>query len=225
MSTDPSLDRRTDLLRRLTPLAGVLFAGLSIGGDLVIGPFPEGTTSGSALRDFYGAHGNQVALGGTLLIWSAVCFGVFGIALWSRARERAVPPVVAGLVLLGASVETVAELYDAGIFRFLGEHGADGRIAPAALQAWQLPVTEIGTSGGMVLLMLGVAVAAFGYRALPRWIAASGVVLVAAEFTPAFFVASLLFLLWAAVAGVALAVRPSPRPVPAGAAAVPATIS
>lgn len=144
MSTDPSLDRRTDLLRRLTPLAGVLYAALSVIGDLVIGPFPEGTTSGAALRTFYASHGAQVALGGAFLMWSAVCFGVFGTALWARARERAVPAVVPGLVLVGVAVETGAELYGAGIFRFLGAHGSDAHVAPAALQAWQLSVTEIG---------------------------------------------------------------------------------
>jgi hypothetical protein len=202
--------RTTAVLRRITPIAGVLYGGLSIGGDLVIGPFPEGTTSGAALRDFYAGHGPQVALGGTLLIWSAVCFAIFGAALWSRASERAVPSVAAALVLLGVALDTVAQLDDAGIFRFLGEHGADGRIAPAAVQAWQLAVTEIGTSGGLVLLVAGIAVAAFGYRALPRWIAATGLLVVAAEFTPLFFAASLAFLLWAAAAGVALAVRPSP---------------
>lgn len=217
MRTDPSLDRRGDLLRRLTPLAGVLYAGLSVGGDLVIGPFPEGATSGASLRDYYAAHGAQVAAGGALLVWSAVCLGVFAVALWARVRD-AVPPVVAGLVLLGAAVATAAELGSASLYSFLGEHGADGHIAPAALQAWQLAATEIGSSGGLVLLALGLTVAAFGHRALPRWIAASGVLIVAAEFTPLFFLASIVFLVWAAVTGVALAVRPSPRPVPAAAA-------
>ena len=201
--------RTSAVLRRAAPFAGVLYAGLSFGGDLAIGPFPEGTTSGTALRSFYVAHGAQVALGGALLLWSAVCFAVFGAALWARTRERAVS---AGLILLGVALETAAELYEAGVFRFLGQHGADARIAPAALQAWQLSATEIGSAGGLVLVMVGAAIAAFGYRALPRWIAATGLVVVAAEFTSVFFFASLAFLLWAAVAGVALAVRPEPSP-------------
>ena len=212
--SNPSLDRGNHLLRRFAPLAGVLYAGLTAGGDLVIGEFPDGTTSGAQLQDFYAAHGAHVALGGALFEWAAVCFAVFGLALWSRVRERAVSAVVAGLVLVGVVLETGAELYDAGIFQFLGQHGADGHIAPAALQAWQLPITEIGTSGGLVLFVIGIALAAFGYRALPRWIAGAAVVLVAAAFTTVSFLASLVFLLWAAVAGVALAVRP-PRPVTA----------
>jgi hypothetical protein len=216
-----SLDRPSLVLRRLAPLSGVLVAALSIGGDLTIGPFPEGTTSGAALRGFYAATGAHVALGGTLLVWAAVCLGVFGVALWARTRDAGVPSVVAGLVLLGAAVETAAELESASFYSFLGRHGADGRIAPAALQAWQLAATEIGTSGGVVLIVLGVAVAAFGYRALPRWIAAAGALIVVAEFTPLSFAASLVFLLWAAVVGVALAVRPERQPAPVAAATIP----
>jgi hypothetical protein len=213
--SNPSLDRGSDLLRRFAPLAGVLYAGLTAAGDLVIGEFPDGSTSGAQLRDFYAGHGAHVALGGALFEWAAVCFAVFGIALWSRARQRPGSAVVAALVLVGVVLETGAQSYDAGVFQFLGEHGADGHIAPAALQAWQLPITEIGTSGGLVLFVIGIAVAAFGHRALPRWIAGAAAVLVAAGFTPVSFVASLVFLLWAAVAGVALAVRPVPRPVAA----------
>ena len=175
---------------------------------------------GAALRDFYSAHGNQVALGGTLLIWSAVCFGVFGTALWSRARDRAVPAVAAGLVLLGAAVDTVAQLYDSGIFRFLGEHGADGRIAPAALPGLAAAGhrdRHVRRNGAADAGRRGRRLRLPGAAPLDR---RAGVALVAAQFTPAFFVASLLFLLWAAVAGVALAVRPSPRPLAAREAAL-----
>src|SRR5689334_5679419 len=134
MRTDPT---RRDTLSRFAPLAGVLYAGLTVVGDVVIGPFPEGTTSGASLRAFYLAHGAHVALGGALLEWAAVCFGLFGVALWARVRTS-VPSVVAGLVLLGAAVETAAQLEAGSFYSFLGEHGADGHIAPTALQAWQL---------------------------------------------------------------------------------------
>ena len=125
-----SLDRRSELLRRVTPLAGVLFAGLSIAGDFAMGPFPEGTTSGAALRSFYSVHAAQVAVGGTLLECAAVFFGIFGIALWARSRD-AVPGVVSGLVVVGVAVETVAQLDAASYYSFLGEHGADPHFAPA----------------------------------------------------------------------------------------------
>jgi hypothetical protein len=223
MSTDRSLDPGGDLLRRLAPLAGVLYAGLSIAGDFAIGPFPEGTTSGTALRTFYVGHGPHVALGGALLECAAVCFGVFGVALWARMRG-AVPSVVTGLVLLGAAVETSGQLQAGSFYSFLGEHGADGRIAPAALQAWQLATTEIGSVGGQVVLVLGLLLAAFASRALPRWIAAAGAVVVTAEFTSFGFAASLVFLGWAAATGIALAVRRRRRPLPTPAPAVPASL-
>lgn len=194
-------------LQRFVPLAGVLVAGLAFAGDTTIGPFPEGTTAPAALQRFYATHGAQVALGGTLLIWSAICFGIFGVAIWARVRN-AVPAVVAGAILLGAAVETAMELYSAAVYHFLGAHGADGSIAPAALQAWQLAATEIGSSGGLALMLAGVAVAALGFRAVPRWLGVIGLLLAVALFTPFGFEASLLVLLWAAVAGVVLAVRP-----------------
>ena len=206
MTTIP-VDRASAALQRITPLAGVLAAGVGLAGDLVIGPFPEGTTDGAHLHGYYTAHGPQVALGATLLVWSALCLGVFGLALWARVRA-AVPPLVAGLILLGSAVETAVELQSAGIFSFLGEHGADGRVAPAALQAWQLGATEIGSSGGLVLVLVGVGAAALAFRALPRWLGVPALLLGVALFTPWFFLASLLVLLWAAVAGIALAVRP-----------------
>ena len=45
MSTDSSVESPgTTTLQRIAPLAGVLFAGLSIAGDFTIGPFPDGST-------------------------------------------------------------------------------------------------------------------------------------------------------------------------------------
>jgi hypothetical protein len=68
-----------------------------------------------------------------------------------------------------------------------------------------------GSSAGIVLLLAGVAVAGFGYRALPRWLAGLGLLLAAVQLAPVeqiAFLASIVFLLWAAVVGLVLAVRP-----------------
>jgi hypothetical protein len=63
--------------------------------------------------------------------------------------------------------------------------------------------------GGTTLFLAGVAVAGIAYRAVPRWLAWTGVVLAVAPFLPSplGYFGSLVFLLWVAAAGVALAVR------------------
>ena len=203
------LDRRTGTVHRALPLAGVLFAGLQAAGVLTIGPFPDGSTPAGKLAGFYAAHGDHVALGGTLLGLSALCFAMFAAALCARLRG-AVPTAVGVVVLLGAAVETMAELQGGSVYQLLGRLGVDPHVTASALQAWHIRGSEFGTAGGIVLLLVGVAAAGIGWRAVPRWLAWTGLVLAAALFTPWSFIASLVFLLWTAAAGVALAVRPGP---------------
>jgi hypothetical protein len=205
------VDRRTGTLQRAVPLAGVLFAGLQAAGVLTIGPFPDGSTPAGNLAGFYAAHGDHVALGGTLLGLSALCFAVFAAGLWARVRGAA-PTAVGGVVLLGAAVETMAELQGGSVYQLLGRIGVDPQVTAPALQAWHISGSEFGVTGGIVLLLVGIAAAGIGWRAVPRWLTWTGLVLAAALFTPWSFIATLVFLLWTAAAGVALAVRPEPAP-------------
>jgi hypothetical protein len=55
--------------------------------------------------------------------------------------------------------------------------------------------------------MLGLFAAGVVARAIPRWLAWGALVLGIAAITPYGFVASMLFLLWTAVAGIVLTVR------------------
>ena len=210
-----STDTRT--LNRVAPLAGVLFAAASIAGDLTIGPFPDGSTPAADLPAFYSAHGDHVALGGTLLGLGGVFFAIFAAAMWARVRG-AVPVVVSGVVLLGAAVDTMADLNSGAGYNLLGGIGADRNLTPQALQALHIYGAEFGVGGGATLFLLGVAVAGIGYRAVPRWLAWTGLVLGIAQFAPSpyGFFASMILLLWVAAAGVALAARPDPVPAPAG---------
>jgi hypothetical protein len=226
MSTDTSVQSPgTTTLRRIAPLAGVLFAGLTIAGDLTIGPFPDGSTPAADLPPYYAAHGAHVALGGTLLGLGGVLFAIFAAAMWARLRGAAVPAVVSGVVLIGAAVDTMADLNSGAGYNLLGGIGADRNLAPQALQALHIYGAEFGVGGGAALFLLGVAVAGIGYRAVPRWLAWTGLVLGVAQFAPSpyGFFASMVLLLWVAAAGIALAARPDP--VPARAAAVPQPVA
>jgi hypothetical protein len=212
----------TPALRRVAPLAGVLFAGLSIAGDLTIGPFPDGSTPAADLPAYYSAHGDHVALGGTLMGIGGVFFAIFAAAMWARVRG-AVPAVVSGVVLVGAAVDTMADLNSGAGYNLLGGIGADRNVTPQALQALHIYGAEFGVGGGATLFLLGVAVAGIGYRAVPRWLAWTGLVLGLAQFAPSpyGFFASMILLLWVAAAGIALAARPDPVPAHAGAVPQP----
>jgi hypothetical protein len=202
----------TPTLHRVLPLTGVLFAGLTLVGDAVIGPFPEGAPSPARLAAYYGDHAGQVALGGTVLAAAAIAFAVFAAAVWARTRAPGVPLVVPGLVLLGGAVEAGVQLTGAETYRVLGDVGT--AMSPAALQAWHVAGSEFFAPGGLAVLLLGVALAGIGYRAVPRWLGWTAILVAVALFTPVAFEASLLATLWAAAAGIALAVRPR-VPVPA----------
>jgi hypothetical protein len=222
MSADSSVESPgTTTLRRIAPLAGVLFAVSSIAGDLTIGPFPDGSTPAADLPAYYAANGPHVALGGTLLGLGGVFFAIFAAAVWARLRSAAVPAVVSGVVLLGAAVDTMADLNSGAGYNLLGGIGADHNVTAPALQALHIYGAEYGVGGGAALFLLGVAVAGIGYRAVPRWLAWTGLVLGIAQFAPSpyGFFASMILLVWVAAAGIALAARPDP--VPARSTAVP----
>jgi hypothetical protein len=214
----------TSPLTRLAPVAGVLCAGLTVAGDLTIGEFPDGSTPSGDLPGYYAAHGSGVSLGGTILSVAALCFAVFGVAVWARLRGARVPALVSGIVLLGVAVETMAQLDSAAVYELLGSLGVDPHVTPDALQAWHISGAEFGVGGGTTLFLLGLAVAGIAYRAMPLALIWPGVVIALGQFAPSpwGFYASLAFLLWIAVAGVVLAVRPVREETPAEADVVPA---
>jgi hypothetical protein len=198
-------ERPLNGLTRLVPLAGVAYAALILIGDLVIGEFPDSNTSLAELSRYFAAHSDQVRTGGQLMICGGLALGLFGIAVWARVREATGPPVVAGLVLVGTAVAVMSELTGAGSYLTLGNIGADPAVTPEALQAWYIG-SQFGGGGG-TLLMLGLFAAGVFARAIPRWLAWAALVLGIAAVSPFGFVASMLFLLWTAVAGIVLTVR------------------
>ena len=197
MTTTSPEGRSGAVLRRLTPLAGVLFAVLTVAAYLTMDEFPDGSTPAGDLPAFYAAHGGRVSLGGTILGLAGICFGVFGAAMWARLRDRRVPAVVAGVALLGAAVDTMADLNSAAVYNLLGSIGVDPHVTASALQAWHISGAEFGVGGGATLFLLATAVAGIAYRAVPRWVGWTGLALAVAPFLPSpfGFFGSLIFLL------------------------------
>jgi hypothetical protein len=213
MTHPPSLERRTATIDRYAPLTGVLFAGLTLGGNVLIGPFPEGSTPASALRAYYATHAEHVLIGGYLALVGSVCLALFGVAIWSRLRARSAPPVLLGAVLVGVAVQTVSALQNAAACVLLADLGRDPHVDPAALQAWQINASEFGPTAGFGLVLLAIAATGLLVKLVPGWVTGIALILGVAQFTPVAFLASLLVTALAAVAGIVLAVRPG-RSVP-----------
>lgn len=192
---------------RWLPLAGVAFAVLQIIGDLTIGEFPDESTSLGKLTDFYAAHHAQVGLGGRFLEMSAAFLALFGAALCVRVWRTS--PVAATIIGIGAAMDAFAEANAGATYHFLGDLGVTKNLSPQALQAWHAAGASLGVTAGVIVLTVGIALAAVTTPAVPHWIGWSGLGLALAQFTPVGFFASMLFLLWAMVAGLVLAARPT----------------
>lgn len=209
-------------LMRLVPLTGVVFAALALAGNTSIGPFPDENTPIAKLTAFYSTHHAGVERGGVILYWSTLCLAVFALALWVRIRQSSVHPLVAGAALLGTALTAADSFAGAGTYSLLGAVAAKPTLAPSALQA--LHVTGAGGSpitgdGGLMLLLLAVAVAGIGAHAFPRWLAWSALPLALLQLTPFGFYADLVFWLWAAAAGIYMAIRPAASLTPSEASA------
>jgi hypothetical protein len=202
-------ERSSELLDRLAPVAGVAYAGLTIAGDLTIGKLPDSGTSVPGLASFYAAHHLRVAAGGMLLAWAAIMLAAFGCALWAHARHAGTHATVCAAILVGTAAAVAAGLQSASIYWILGHLSGEAGVTPAALQAWHIAGSEGALAGGVAVLLLATAAAGLLSHTVPVWLAWPALVLGLLQLTPVGFLASMLFLLWAAVTGILLAARPS----------------
>lgn len=124
-------------------------------------------------------------------------------------------------MLVGTAVAALAAVISADQYYNLGSIGAKANIDPAALQALHIGGAIGGVGGDSFLFLLPVAVAGIAARALPRWLAWSALVLAVLHLTPLGFLAYLLFLVWALVAGIALTLRPGTDAAPSRVARTP----
>jgi hypothetical protein len=197
-------------LERLLPLTGAAFALLVAAGYLSIGPFPDETTSTSSLTSYYAAHHRQVGLGGVLIGYAAVLAALFGVALWARMRRGGTPGIVGVAALVGTAVLTVDLARAADVYSTLGRIGGRSSTATDALQAWHIAGAAPTVAAGAVVLLLALAAAGIGTRAVPRALAWSALVLALLLMTPLGFQAWLLFLVWSLATSVVLTLRPAP---------------
>jgi len=195
---------------RIAGLAGLAFAVLTVAGNGSIGSFPDGDSPlAKIVANDTGRHAD-IARGGALLYWAALFFAIFAVALWARVRGS-VHPFIAGAVLVGAAVEFAQQLAGADTYSTLGFIAGKHTVAPAALQALHIEGAGndlVTGTGGLALMLLAVGAAALAGGTLPRWLGWVALPLGLLQLTPLGFFAGAVFWLWAAVAGIVLAVRP-----------------
>jgi len=204
--TDAAVPVGAPRLPRWLPMTGALFGILSLAADLVIGDFPDGSTSPAALARYYAVHHSNVGTGGLIAGIATVFLGIFAAVLAARCRAI---PVAAAVIAVGGAASLAHEEWSAGTYYLMGHLSTEPGVTPAALQAWHIAGAEFGIGSAMTVLLIGIALAGLLGRAVPRWLAASGLVLGLAHFLPnpwGFF-AAMLTLLWFVVAGIALSVR------------------
>jgi hypothetical protein len=193
---------------RLAAVGGVGFLVASLASDLVIGPFPGPDTPPAQLVSFYAAHHAQVGTGGLVLAVSGVFFVLFGLAVWARIRQASASPLLAGLAMIATALAAVTTLISAGTYGVLGDVGALHGVDAAALQAWHIMGSDgsLADSFSTFLFLLAMAGAGVLARALPRWLAWTAMPLAVLQLVPNQFgfLASLLFLVWTAAAGISL---------------------
>lgn len=194
---------------RWLPLAGAAYGALTLGGDLIVGDFPDEKTPAPALVSYYATHHADVARGGQLMVFGALFLGLFVAALVARTRRNA---GAASVIAIGGAAMLAMEITSASTYLLLGNVSTDAHLTPEALQAWHVAGAAFGSSVATALTLLGVALAGITGRAVPRWVGLSALVLAVGVMLPGFgFLFSMLSLPWAFVVGIALTVRPGVR--------------
>jgi hypothetical protein len=194
-----------DTITRWLPLAGVGYAVLQLAGDMVIGDFPDETTSPAKLVSYYAAHHDHVAQGGRLMLAGCAFLGLFVAGVVVRCRHHFGATAV---IAVGGAAMLAAEVASGSTYTLLGSIGAESGINPIALQSWHVAGAAFGIGVATTVFLLGVALAGIVGDAVPGWIAWSALVLGIGVMTPSVgFLASMLSLLGYLVAGIALAVR------------------
>ncbi len=206
--SDVTDGRMMAALMRFAPLTGAGFAVLTAAAFLLMDKNPEPDASISKITGYWAPHHAHVHTASILLGYAAVLFACFGAAIWSRIRAANWSPLIAGVALLGTAVATVGQLAAATTYFALGDLADRQTTLPATLQTLHVFGSELSfpVAGGIELLLLAVAAAGIGARAFPRSLAYPALVIGALQLTSIGFIAFLLFLVWAVVAGIALAV-------------------
>jgi hypothetical protein len=191
-----------ETLRRLIPLAGLVFAAsVFFAYGVVSGDSPDIDASPREVASFYSDNSGSEQATALLLAFGAPFLAIFAVALHRALSPPGGRSAAATLALLGGGVAVAGFLAQAGVHLALAE-GADEGVEPVALQALSTLNEDI---------FLGSAGAILGTAELPRWLGWVGLALGALTFTFAAFQAFAAAHLWIVIMSVLLYRRQGPR--------------
>ncbi len=196
-------------VKRIAPLAGIVFVALAVFAILILGGnTPDGTASPASVTTFYtDHHGAQTTAAHLLPI------GIFFLVVFAAGTYAALPKTrgdlarVGGVVfLLGSAVTAAALLVAAALHLALAE-GVHDHISPVAAQALNAVDNHNDPlfTGGLGILLIGAAAAMIPHRGALRWLGWIALVAGVLVFTPLGFFALILALLWIIATGIFLA--------------------
>jgi hypothetical protein len=200
--------RKEDRLSRLGPLSGLLFVILELGGVVIGAAGGRSMTTiadptAKILKSFADPVGSVVWIGAYMEFASLVAFAVFAAWLFRDARG---PLAIAGLLTVAAYIAvTIVGLVLGDVL----EYRAGGGAGP------QETMTLFDIQSGLFVSTWGLAAVFLLFAPATGWLRRSAVVIAVLQLvalagpnTGPAQMTNLLFLLWCAGAGIALARRP-----------------
>lgn len=187
-------------IARFAPLAGVVFVALVIVSFAVEGDSPDIDDTPESVVEFYADNETEVVTASGLASIGAAALVVFATSVRREMSRRNSESSLLATAALGGGLVAAAGIGTDSAIRFALAESA-GDISPEATQAlfafwdgffWPMAL-------GFGVLILAVSLSGFETRVVPVWLAALGVIVGVALFTPAGFIALMAFALWVLV--------------------------
>jgi len=209
-------------LRAWSSLGGIAFTVLAVVGAIFLYDGPQ-SSSPAKMTAWYTSGGNQahINIGWILVGLALLCliWFVAGVRERIAVAEQAAEPgrsFLTALVTIGGTVFIAAGVCQIGIadgIKTMSDdtyhHQVYSGLVHAAGDASYIILAGSGVA--MASMIFAIALAAFSFALLPRWVAWFGVVAGIAAIFSLFFFTMLVWLLWVAVASVLL-YRRAPAP-------------
>jgi hypothetical protein len=207
-------------LARYAPLAGVLFAVLTVVAFLIVGDTPDTDASTAKVFAFWKDHDSEGMVSSIVGALAALALAWFAGSLRAHLATAERPPSRLSNVAFGGGLIAATGLFIALNLQFAIADTV-GDVPPIVTQTMFVISDDFffPIVGGLALMLIAAGLVGVRAGALPAWLAWSGIVLAVAGLVLPFPVV-LLVLLWEAVAGIWLFLRPGVEPAPPATPAV-----
>ena len=201
--------------RSLLPLTGAAFAILFVVSFFVTGESPSADDPIEEIVTYYTDKQSALMLASILSAIGAVLFLFFVGHVRSVLRSfEGGPGTLSSVAAGGGIVAATGMLIFTGL-TFVGTESTEG-FEPATFQTLNALIANFffPLAGGLLTFLLATGLVGVRARALPAWLAWSGIVIAVVIFTPAGFFAFLASILWILITSIVLWMGPSAAPSP-----------